>query len=316
MNPTKIALSIINIEYACDQLFKNCIRAGLTKEGNKTLIAGIPRGGIPAAYALAASYPQYFKVVGLQDAEYLVDDLADTGKTRETYRKRFRKPVMVLFTKRQAADEQEGLKLYGAAVPPHQWLVFPWEASEAGSAEDIPIRLLQFIGEDPMREGLKDTPGRFIKAWKEWAAGYQIDPADILKSFKDGAEKIDEMIVVRDIAIYSHCEHHLAPFFGVAHVGYVPNGRIVGLSKIPKLVDAFASRLQVQERLTAQIADAMMEHLKCRGVGVVIECRHLCMESRGIRKAGTTTLTSVMRGVMMDKPEARAELMALSRRRG
>jgi GTP cyclohydrolase I len=202
--------------------------------------------------------------------------------------------------------------MYGIRVPADEWLVFPWENAAEHGANDIVTRFLQFIGEDPTRGGLKETPARVIRAWRdEWFSGYKADPKEILKLFEDGAEKYDEMIVVRGIPVYSHCEHHLAPFFGEAHVAYIPSGKIVGLSKLCRLVDVFSRRLQVQERLNAQVADAIMEHLGARGAGVILNCRHLCMESRGIQKPGTSTITSVMRGAMLDTPAARAEMLAL-----
>lgn len=173
--------------------------------------------------------------------------------------------------------------------------------------------LLNTIDPDPTREGLIETPSRAAKAWEEWTRGYREDPATILKSFEDGAEKADEMVVVRDIPVYSHCEHHLAPIFGLACVGYLPSGRIVGLSKLNRLVDIFARRLQVQERMTAQIADALMEHLQPLGCGVVIRARHFCMESRGIKQTGTTTITSSMQGVFRDDPRVRTEFFQLTR---
>ena len=163
----------------------------------------------------------------------------------------------------------------------------------------------------PLREGLRETPERVMKAWDHWTGGYHIDPEELLKTFEDGAKNYDEIILVRDIPVYSHCEHHLAPFFGVAHVGYIPCGKIVGLSKLPRVVDAFARRLQVQERLTTQVADTINRVLKPKAVGVVIECRHMCMESRGVKQAGTSTRTSALRGAFKDKPEARAEFFAL-----
>ena len=144
-------------------------------------------------------------------------------------------------------------------------------------------RLIKDLGENPDRPGLRETPERVAKAWHHWTSGYDQDPNEILKVFEDGAENYNELIVVRGIPVYSHCEHHLAPFFGIATIGYTPAGRIVGLSKLTRLVDCFAKRLQVQERLTMQVADALTEHLKPRAVGVVIRCRHMCMESRGIR---------------------------------
>jgi GTP cyclohydrolase I len=171
--------------------------------------------------------------------------------------------------------------------------------------------LLKHIGEDPDREGLRETPARFLKALQEYTRGYQQKPEDILKSFEDGAESVDEMVIVRDIPVYSLCEHHLAPFFGKAYVGYVPDQRILGLSKISRLVEVFARRLQVQERLTNQIADALATHLQPLGVAVVIECRHMCMESRGVRHTGTATVTSALRGSIKTNADTRREFLAL-----
>lgn len=176
---------------------------------------------------------------------------------------------------------------------------------------EIVRRLLAYIGEDPDREGLLETPARFLKAWEEYTRGYRERPEDILKSFEDGAQSVDEMVIVRDIPVYSLCEHHLAPFFGRAHVGYVPDKRILGLSKISRLVEIFGRRLQVQERLTNQIADALDENLQPLGVAVVIECRHMCMESRGVRHTGTSTVTSALRGSIKANADTRREFLSL-----
>jgi GTP cyclohydrolase I len=176
---------------------------------------------------------------------------------------------------------------------------------------EIVRKLLAFIGEDPDREGLLETPARFLKAWEEYTRGYRERPEDILKSFEDGAQSVDEMVIVRDIPVYSLCEHHLAPFFGKAYVGYVPDQRILGLSKISRLVEIFARRLQVQERLTNQIADALDTHLQPLGVAVVIECRHMCMESRGVRHTGTATVTSALRGSIKTNADTRREFLSL-----
>ena len=167
------------------------------------------------------------------------------------------------------------------------------------------------VGDDPAREGLAETPERVSRAWAEWTSGYGVDPATVLKSFVDGSEKYDELVFQGGIVFHSHCEHHLAPFFGVAHIGYIPDGRVVGLSKLSRLVDVFARRLQVQERLTVQIAGALQEVLKPKAVGVVMQARHLCMESRGISRAGTLTTTSALLGQFRDEPEARAEFMSM-----
>lgn len=172
--------------------------------------------------------------------------------------------------------------------------------------------LLQMVGEDPDREGLRETPARVVKAWKHWCQGYNQTPHEILKTFEDGAEGTDEMVIVRDIQLYSHCEHHMAPFYGKAHVAYIPKNRIVGLSKLARVVDIYAHRLQVQERLTNQVADAINDVLEPIGVGVIIEATHHCMCSRGVNKQGSTTVTSALRGAIKTKPEARAEFLALA----
>jgi GTP cyclohydrolase IA len=177
-------------------------------------------------------------------------------------------------------------------------------------------RLLKHLGEDPSRQGLLDTPQLVQKAWTHWTSGYASDPADILKVFEDGAEQVNELIVVRGIPVYSHCEHHLAPFFGTAAIGYTPHGKIVGLSKLTRLVDCFAKRLQVQERLTSQVAEALMEHVQPLSVGVVIRCRHMCMESRGIQTPGEETVTSALLGEMRTNLGLRSEFLALAREKG
>ena len=181
--------------------------------------------------------------------------------------------------------------------------------------EDIDLvrRLLVLVGEDPEREGLQETPLRFLKALAEYTRGYQENPEDVLKVFEDGAQSVDEMVIVRDIPVYSLCEHHLAPFFGRVHIGYVPDKRILGLSKLSRLVEVYARRLQVQERLTNQIADALDTHLQPLGVAVVIECRHMCMESRGVRHTGTSTVTSALRGSVKNNPDTRKEFLSLIR---
>jgi len=185
--------------------------------------------------------------------------------------------------------------------------------SELDFSEHDWRRLLKSLGENPDRPGLVETPARVAKAWKHWTSGYGQDPETLLKAFEDGAEQYNELIVVRNIPVYSHCEHHLAPFFGSATVGYLPSGKIVGLSKLTRLVDCFAKRLQVQERLTIQIANALMEVLEPKAVGVVIRCRHLCMESRGIRTPGEETITSAMLGELQTNLGLRTEFLALAR---
>lgn len=182
---------------------------------------------------------------------------------------------------------------------------------DVASSEHLLRMLLERLGENPERGGLQETPERVIKAWKFFCSGYEQDPKDVLKTFEDGGDKYDELLFQANIPIFSHCEHHLVAMFGMAHIAYVPNGKVVGLSKLSRLADIFARRLQVQERLTQQIADALMDNLQPKGVGVVMQLRHLCMESRGIQRVGTVTMSSALRGCVKEEPECRAEFMSM-----
>lgn len=185
------------------------------------------------------------------------------------------------------------------------------------SEEDLVRGMLLAIGEDSTREGLVDTPKRVVKAWREWFAGYDEDPIKYLeKEFEDGApvekgDDLDEMLILTNIPIHSHCEHHITPIIGVAHVAYIPQGRIVGISKFVRVVNAYMRRLQVQERLTHQVADAIDAALSPLGVGVVITAKHFCMSTRGVKTPEVATTTSALRGVFRTKPEVRAEFLSL-----
>jgi GTP cyclohydrolase I len=175
--------------------------------------------------------------------------------------------------------------------------------------------LLLAVGEDPDRPGLRDTPARVARAYAETFAGLGQDPADVLSTTFD--EDHDELVLVTDIPMYSTCEHHLVPFHGVAHIGYIPgeDGRVTGLSKLARLVEVYARRPQVQERMTSQIADALLAGLKPRGVIVVIEAEHLCMAMRGVRKPGSRTMTSAVRGILRENAATRSEALSLVLRR-
>ena len=181
----------------------------------------------------------------------------------------------------------------------------PYDEARAAAA----VReLLLALGEDPDREGLKETPARVARAFKENFEGLWKSPEEVLTTTFDIGH--EELVIIRDIEVFSHCEHHLTPFHGVAHVGYIPRGKITGLSKVARLVDLFARRPQVQERLTTQIADAMVKILDPMGVIVIIDCEHLCMSMRGVRKSQARTTTSAVRGVLRD-PATRAEAISL-----
>ena len=203
-------------------------------------------------------------------------------------------PIAVSKSVRRVAEPEEGLGTY--------------------STQELYRELLNRIGEDPDRDGLLATPGRVEKSMAFLTKGYDEDPGKILRGALFDVD-YDEMVIVKDIELFSLCEHHMLPFFGRVHVAYIPNGKVVGLSKIPRLVEVFARRLQVQERLTRQIADAIQEAVHPQGVGVVMESRHLCMMMRGIEKQHSSTTTSAMVGCFREK-ETRAEFLSLVRGSG
>ena len=189
--------------------------------------------------------------------------------------------------------------------------VEPLQKDHQSEMEQLVRRELELIGEDPEREGLVRTPARVARAMKYLTQGYHSSAREVVG---DGVfkEDHDNMIMVRDIELYSMCEHHMLPFFGKAHVAYIPNGKIVGLSKIPRIVDVFARRLQVQERLTEEIAEGLCSVLQPSGVGVVIEAYHLCMMMRGVQKQNSKTITSALRGVFREDPKTRDEFLRLA----
>lgn len=255
---------------------------------------GVPRGGVFAAllHGNVADSPE--------QADFILDDIVDSGRTRERW-KASGKPFHAL------VDKTNGDAGIG-------WVQFPWEAEPASDVEDSVVRLLQYIGEDPTREGLRDTPRRVVKAWREMTEGYRVEPGTVLGT-DFAADGYDEMIVCKDIEFISTCEHHLLPFVGMAHVGYIPGlsalsgGRVVGLSKMARLVDCFARRLQIQEKLTRQVAETMQAVLAPEGVGVVVEAKHSCMACRGVRKQSAGMVTTALLGAFKQHA-VRAEFLA------
>ena len=177
------------------------------------------------------------------------------------------------------------------------------------AAEEAVRTLLKWAGDDPDREGLRETPARVVDAYDDWFSGYSIDPAEYLRRTFEEVEGYDEMVILRDIAFESFCEHHMAPIIGRAHVGYLPTARVVGISKLARVVDGYARRLQVQEKMTAQIAACINETLRPRGVGVVIDAVHQCMTTRGVHKLGVSMVTSKMLGTFRADPSTRAEFL-------
>jgi GTP cyclohydrolase I len=294
------------VEEAADSVAAELVHL---ENDNKLLVYAVPRGGVPAAFLIAKALVGYgIETVFVDDpldADVIVDDIVDSGATRGAFHEKYSKPFYALIDKTESLEKEIYRK---------NWVVFPWEngLEESNGIEDNIRRIMQFIGEDPDREGLRETPERVTRALKHWFSGYDQDPATVLKTFTDGAEGCDEMVVVADIPFFSHCEHHMAPVFGTATIGYIPSEKIIGLSKLPRLLEVFARRMQVQERLTNQVAEALMEHLQPLGCGVVIKARHFCMESRGIEKMGSTTTTSALRGVFKTEPSTRSEFLALA----
>ena len=185
-----------------------------------------------------------------------------------------------------------------------------------GEAEEAVRTLLRWAGDDPSREGLLGTPARVARAYEEWFAGYGQDPRDYLSRTFEEVAGYDEIVALRDIPFESHCEHHLAPIIGKAHIAYLPRRRVVGISKLARLVDVYAKRLQIQEKMTAEIASCLDKVLKPHGVAVVIEATHQCMTTRGVHKSGVSMLTSRMIGVFRRQPETRAEFLASLNLRG
>lgn len=267
------------------------------------LVYGVPRGGIYAAQAFIFSLNINLQGIGVEikltsnvdEADVIVDDLIDSGRTREKYKTKINEgvPFITLFKKETT-----------------HWLQFPWEVSneEQGPEENV-IRMLEYIGEDPKREGLVETPKRVVKSWGELYSGYDKDPKDILKVFEDGA--CDEMVLLKNVEFVSSCEHHAIPFMGVAHIGYIPDGKVIGVSKLARLLEIYTRRLQIQERIGQQVTEVLMRELKPKGCGCVLEAKHLCMVARGVEKQHSEMITSSMRGNFKSDVQVRQEFLSL-----
>jgi GTP cyclohydrolase IA len=242
---------------------------------------GVPRGGQIVAGMTGNA------VDTIEEADVIIDDLIDSGATLKRY-KEYSKPFVALIDKR--------IELQG------QWLVFPWE-NEEGNIEDNVRRLLQYFGEDVNREGLKDTPKRFVKFFKEF-----LNPPEWNCTTFEG-EGYDEMIIQTNIPFHSLCEHHIAPFFGTGTIAYIPDKRIVGLSKLARTLETYSRRLQNQERITTQVAEFLWKELEPKGVAVQITAKHMCMEMRGVKKHDTYTTTTKLIGAFKEDVSARAEFL-------
>lgn len=268
----------------------------------------VPRGGIFAGLLMNFSFTRMtghglIMTEEPERAHFIVDDIIDSGKTMKRFKERFPdKPFVALIDKTSEGSHWTG----------SNWVEFPWEAmsNESGPEENI-VRILEYIGEDVTREGLKETPLRVVRSFRELYSGYMTNPDTIFKTFEDDTS--DEMIVSKDIPFYSMCEHHMLPFVGHATIGYIPDKKIAGLSKLARLLECFSRRLQIQERLTSQVTAAIDKALQPRGSACVITAEHMCMSCRGVNKSGSKMVTSSLTGVFRSDPAVRQEFLSLAR---
>lgn len=241
------------------------------------IVFGIPKGGM-----IVSNFLECKKTHNPNEATVIVDDIVDSGKTKNLHTENFPKARFL-----SVIDKQVGSKYDG-------YIVFPWEQAEE-DAEHTVAKMIEHLGDNPLREGIIDTPKRVVKSWKTIYGGYSQTPEEVLKTSFN--VDYDEMIISKDIEFYSTCEHHMLPFFGKAHIAYIPRANVVGLSKLSRLLEVYARRLQIQERLTNQIADGMMKVMNPLGCGVIIEAKHFCMVCRGVQKKNSTMITSAIRGL-------------------
>lgn len=276
------------------------------KEGF-SYIYGIPRGGTHVAVSMVCSSNGLLKITDSPygDCTLIVDDIVTTGKTIEPFCKNGH-TVLSLLSKMNS-DPKKCFTI--DRWRKDTWIVFPWERDKKDDGEALVTRMLEYIGEDPNREGLIETPKRVVKAWGEWFSGYGKEPVDVVKVFK--GDTSDEMIILRDIEFTSWCEHHMAQFTGRAHVAYIPDGCIIGASKLARIVDLYAKRLQIQERLCNQVTAALEELLKPRGAACLIEAKHSCISSRGVGKQQSVFTTSSLTGIFKTNPATRSEFLHL-----
>lgn len=275
-------------------------------------VYGIPRGGMPLAYTLSSllHLPMIFQLGAVsEDSILIVDDVIDSGTTRN----RFKDYLFACIHVKAGARALHG-NIYYAHKDMNAWIHYFWEGQEPSSSiEDNYTRILQYVGEDVTREGLLETPKRMAKAFKEMCSGYEMKVEDVIKDFD--ACGCNELVLMRDIELQSLCEHHVLPFIGYAHVAYIPNGRVIGASKLARIVDIFSKRLQIQERIGEQVTDALMKHLNAKAAACIITAKHMCMQCRGIKKQSSSMVTSSLKGIFIDGTmqgiAARAELMSL-----
>lgn len=289
-----------DVQILCDKIKKHCL--------NVESVYGVPRGGVPLAMALAPRLNLPLVQSPIPFRTLIVDDVIDSGKSR----KRWWGYPFACLHKKTYKEPHKPFKSRGTMIvhpeETSEWIHYWWEGDE-GDGEDAIVRIIQTIGDDPSRPGLKDTPKRVVQMYDSIFSGYKENADDLIKQF-DG-EGYDQIVLLKGVEFYSMCEHHMLPFIGKAHLAYIPKDKVVGISKLARLLEVYSRRLQIQERLTNQIADAMMRLLKPRASACIIEARHLCMQMRGVQKQDSIMITSSLKGVFMDDSKAREELMFL-----
>jgi len=262
---------------------------------------GIPRGGIYAAQAVLTELQKLNVPCILmekdQPVHVYIDDIIDTGATANRFQRGNETPFYALINKQ------------GKDIRINKWVSFPWErmSNDDGPVENV-RRLLEYIGEDPKRDGLKETPKRVIKSYEKLFGGYNQKPEDMIKVFE---EKCDEMVIVKNCEMFSMCEHHMLPFYGKAHIAYIPDGKVIGVSKLVRILEIYTRRLQIQERICLQVTEAIDDILKPHGAACVLEAQHLCMTARGVEKQNSIMVTSSLTGVFRKRSEVRSEFMSM-----
>lgn len=293
---------ITHEQYAADAVaLANKVKASKRKFSS---VYGIPRGGqYPAAIlSRELGVPVILNPAEIDVDTLLVDDLVDSGRTMDDWTEKYGCSFAAVYAKNGVF-----LPDFFGRIVGREWIVFPDEHD--GGIEDCFRRFLEFVGEDPTREGLVETPKRMRRAYEEVFSGYKTDPRDLVKTFTQGTCK--EMVILKNAEYVSFCEHHMFPFFGHCSIGYIPNDKVIGVSKLARLLDCYAKRMQIQERMTTQIADFLESELGARGVYVVCEGVHFCMKGRGVKKQDSSMVTSAIRGEFMDNPAMRAEFLSL-----
>jgi GTP cyclohydrolase I len=269
----------------------------------ENVVYGIPKGGM-----IAAGFLKHAEITGDPSrANVFLDDVKDSGWTESFYKKQFPGVPFVVLIDKTIQNKND-------------WIVFPWEADHPHGVETIEqniVRQLQYIGEDPERSGIVDTPKRIVKSWNEIFAGYKQKPEDIFTIFNDEKKQFGGMVYLRDIEFHSMCEHHWLPFYGKATIAYIPDGPVIGVSKLARLLDIYSRRLQIQERIAEQVTDSIMKNLKPLGAACMIEARHMCIACRGVRKQHSVMGYNSLKGVFLEDSHmgiaARNELMLISK---